>query len=688
MSQANERIETLTKQVKESTLIADELNPKKSLEFYRQKSTICPKQVENTIYGYNSHYMKRVYEVIKNSPQIFRHPHLEEWSREVYRYMSFRQLVQFDKEKNMSYEDYKKDPHIATIMGTALYQWNASHCIKHGVHFYLYAKTIINLGTQKHEKYVQRSIDLSDVGSFSLTELGHGSNVRSILTTATYDTATNEFIINTPNDLALKWWIGATAQLANQTVVWAQLLLNGENHGVHAFLVPIRSLEDHQPMPGVVIGDCGSKVGLDGIDNGFLQFTNYRVPYDSLLDKFSQIEDGKFKTSIPSADRRFGLQLGSLSGGRIVISMHAGSNAMMALTIATRYACIRKQFGLPGQPENSIIEYPLVQYRLMSSLAKYAVQQVAALNLNQLWDHNQENVLDLKNNLINQLHAQSSVMKAICSWQAKDIIQISREILGGHGYSSYNRIGMLYRDNDINITWEGDNNVLLQQTSKFLLDAARTLMKGKEIKYPTIKFLTVEPVEGQKWDAKEVAQFRNPENILRAMEWRVNLLLQRSGLKLQENLGSHPDPFAAWNGTQVFYLNSLALAYGEVYQAQEFISALNKIHHEQTKEFMLNLFELWGLNIIINDLGTFREGDFVESDTAKQMKDRVVELIKALKDEAIGFLDVVCPPDHILGSPFGAKDGDIYNKYLTYVRGAKNSYSRVDWWNEIHPKKQ
>lgn len=109
------------------------------------------------------------------------------------------------------YEDYKKDPHATTVMGLALYQYSPSHCVKHGVHFYLFTKTIINLGTKKHENLVERSMDMKEIGSFSLTELGHGSNVRSILTTATYDPESHEFIIHTPNDLGLKWWIGATA---------------------------------------------------------------------------------------------------------------------------------------------------------------------------------------------------------------------------------------------------------------------------------------------------------------------------------------------------------------------------------------------------------------------------------------------------------------------------------------------
>jgi acyl-CoA oxidase len=98
--------------------------------------------------------------------------------------------------------------------------------------------------------------------------------------------------------------------------------------------------------------------------------------------------------------------------------------------------------------------------------------------------------MDVKNPLIQQLHAISSILKAKTSWYASDCIQQCREVMGGHGYSSYSKIGTLYNDNDINLTWEGDNHVLIQQTSKYVLEQAqKAIQKGQISNNPLLHFL-------------------------------------------------------------------------------------------------------------------------------------------------------------------------------------------------------
>jgi hypothetical protein len=85
--------------------------------------------------------------------------------------------------------------------------------------------------------------------------------------------------------------------------VFAQLIVGNARCGVHAFAIKIRD-DQHNPLPGVVIGDCGPKAGLAGIDNGFIIFQNFRVEYDSLLDRISSVTlDGKYKSSIKSKEK-------------------------------------------------------------------------------------------------------------------------------------------------------------------------------------------------------------------------------------------------------------------------------------------------------------------------------------------------------------------------------------------------
>jgi acyl-CoA oxidase len=79
------------------------------------------------------------------------------------------------------------------------------------------------------------------MGCFCLTELGHGSDVSKLETTAHFDEVTNEFIIHSPTETSRKFWIGNLAITATKAVVFAQLIMNGVNYGLHGFLISIRN---------------------------------------------------------------------------------------------------------------------------------------------------------------------------------------------------------------------------------------------------------------------------------------------------------------------------------------------------------------------------------------------------------------------------------------------------------------
>jgi acyl-CoA oxidase len=91
--------------------------------------------------------------------------------------------------------------------------------------------------------------------------------------------------------------------------------------------------------------------------------------------------------------------------------------------------------------------------------------------------------------MVDEMHSISSVLKAKASWFASDVICECRQMMGGHGFSSYSRLNNMYHDNDINQTWEGDNTVLLQQGMKFVLEAAQSMTKGEPIEVANLKFL-------------------------------------------------------------------------------------------------------------------------------------------------------------------------------------------------------
>ncbi len=254
--------------------------------------------------------------------------------------------------------------------------------IKFGVQFGLFQGSVQLLGTAWHHETFLPSIATGELlGMFAMSELGSGSNVRDLETTATYDPETQEFVIHTPHPGAHKEWIGNAAVDGRMATVFAQLIVDGTNHGVHALLVPTRDEAGH-PMPGVTIGDTGVKEGLGGVDNGRLWFDHVRVPRRHLLNRFGDVaSDGTYSSPIESEARRFFTMIGTLVGGRITIGLSALSAAKSALTIAIRYGNRRRQFGPDGGNTTPLLDYRTHQRRLLPALATGIVLDFALSQL-------------------------------------------------------------------------------------------------------------------------------------------------------------------------------------------------------------------------------------------------------------------------------------------------------------------
>jgi acyl-CoA oxidase len=351
--------------------------------------------------------------------------------------------------------------------------------IKSGVQWGLFGAAVMHLGTEvHHRKWLPGIMSLEIPGAFAMTETGHGSDVASIATTATYDLDTDEFVIHTPHRGAWKDYIGNAAEHGRAAVVFAQLIVEGENHGVHAIYVPLR--DDNGFLPGIGGEDDGYKGGLNGIDNGRLHFTNVRVPRENLLNRYGSVNsDGVYSSPIESRGRRFFTILGTLVQGRVSLVGASTVASQLASTIGIRYSLERRQFPVPGSSEEHVLmDYQQHQRRLIPRLANTYAMVFAQEVLLELFHQVFSGAADTEEHR-QDLETLAAALKPYATWSALDIIQANREACGGQGFLAENRLAGLRADLDVYATFEGDNTVLLQLVAKRLLgDYARQFAKG------------------------------------------------------------------------------------------------------------------------------------------------------------------------------------------------------------------
>ena len=656
-----------------------------SLDQYRQRgSPFKPELLRDLVDFSNPTTFQRAIRLLESNP-IYDKKQLIDASRAELRELYVRLIasVLSDGKVSLTFPEDDADPTQGYAFVKAMIAFDLGLHTRFTVHTCLYFDTIRELGSEKHMHLCHRAYELKDYGCFALTELGHGSNANGIQTIATYDHSTRSFIMSTPNELAAKFWIGAAGKTANMAAVLAHLIVSGTNHGLHAFVFPIRHYDTHEALPGVVLGDCGPKIGLDGIDNGFIVFNNYRVPYDSLLDRFSQITpNGHFRSSIKNKGKRFATMLSGLLRGRSGVFMSSASQLRNALTIAIRYSAVRKQFALSDGPEIPILDYQMHRYRLMPHLANYFAVVLGT----------EQFIVDIKqcrelfrvepeHSSKEEVHAIASAMKVLSSIYGMAGLQECREACGGLGYSAFSMLGTMREGLDVTTTWEGANHVLIQQCAKFILKGVQKLVKGQGVDARSLAELTLdqETVAAEKMPAGSLRD--QPQLLLSLLSHKLNRLVHNSMLKLQDNVTRHKDVMDAWNHTQVHHLYDAAVAYGELYYAKLMLGKYAELQGKcaNTAALFLRIIELFVYTKVEKDLAVFRENEYVSTVQGHAIKAYIVTLCEELAESSVRIIDAIALPDKVIGSPLGMADGQVYRHFMQAVEGAKGCYDKASW---------
>jgi acyl-CoA oxidase len=543
--------------------------------------------------------------------------------------------------------------------------------VKFGVQFGLWGGAVHQLGTKRHhDRYLKQIASLELPGCFAMTEAGHGSDVQHLRTTATYVPETQEFEIDTPDDDAHKEYIGNAAQHGRMAAVFAQLIVDGEGHGVHTFVVPIRN-DDGSTCAGVRLEDCGEKMGLNGVDNGRIWFDKVRVPREALLNRYADVnEKGEYTSPIENVNKRFFTMLGTLVQGRVCVSGASISAAKSALAIAVRYGLRRRQFGPPDGDEVPILDYRTHQRRLMPLLARTYALHFAQAELAAKFDHvmRQQDPPDRERR---ELESLAAAIKSTASWHATNTIQTCRECCGGAGYMSVNRFAALKADTDIFTTFEGDNTILIML-------AARALLTGYAHDFgdlnpvEMVTFVAGQAVETvvERLFARKIVQviadavpsrdsdhsaLLERENQVELFQWRQGHITASVANRFRRGLDEGHEPFEVFRAVQNHAIDA-ARAWVDTVLLEAFVRAIDSCEDESLKEPLNLLCDLFALQTVEAEKGFFQEHGRLASPRTKAITREVNRLCNEVRGIAGELVDAFGIPDQVLGAPIGLRD--------------------------------
>ncbi|VVC95915.1 unnamed protein product [Leptidea sinapis] len=565
----------------------------------------------------------------------------------------FKMIKRLQEEENAGMENYM------AVLGGSL----GSAILGDGnpitLHYVMFIPTIMGQGTVEQQAYwIGRAFNLNIIGTYAQTELGHGTFIRGLETTATYDPSTKEFVLNSPTLTSYKWWPGGLAHTANYCIVMAQLYTQGKCHGIHPFIVQLRDEESHMPLRGIKVGEIGAKLGMNGTNNGFLGFENVRIPRDHMLMKNSKVlEDGTY-VNAPNSK----LTYGTMMFVRVMIVNDMCNYIAKAVTIATRYSAIRRQSKMkPDEPEPQIIDFLTQRHKLFIGIAS-----VHAFKLSSEWIWNMYNNVtaelesgDLER--LPELHALSCCLKAVSTADAAECVERCRLACGGHGYMLSSNLPLMYGLVTAACTYEGENTVMLLQTARYLVKSWHQARQDSGTLTPTVSYI------GRVASGRRMPPWDNTiEGIIEGFHvvaaGKIGVCVnqiekrQKAGLCYED----------AWNMTSVQLASASEAHCRAIILATYFKETQIRVDSASPalKQVLLQLVDLYVVYWALARLGDLLRFTSISERDVEQLQSWYEDLLNKLRVNAVGLVDGFDIRDEILNSALGAFDGRAYERLM------------------------
>mmetsp|Transcript_8523 Transcript_8523/g.10623 ORF Transcript_8523/g.10623 Transcript_8523/m.10623 type:complete len:707 (-) Transcript_8523:59-2179(-) len=649
-------------------------NPAALIQAEREASKFDPKEMHYFLEGTKerAEKFKQLTQQMERDPILAANFQYYDLTKEQQRELTALRIDRLTRYiENESFDDFNKRMSLMGVFDPQL-------STRIGINLGLFVSCLRGNGTAEQVKYW--AMDKSAVymrgiyGCFGMTELAHGSNVAGLETTATFDEENDEFIINTPHIGATKWWIGGAAHSATHAAVYARLIVHGKDYGVKTFVVPLRD-SNHDLMPGVSVGDIGAKMGRDGIDNGWIQFSNVRIPRYFMLQKFCKVSSSG-EVQLPPLEQ---LSYSALLGGRVMMVLDSFRVAARFATISLRYAIGRRQFkassaaGDENALECQLLDYPLHQRRLLPYLALSYIISASAFKiettiestldeLDKAVEANDMGAIMKSIDSMKSLFVDSGSLKSTCTWLAAEVIDQCRQACGGHGYSAYNGFGKAYNDWVVMCTWEGDNNVLAMSVGKPIIKQILSVLDGKKVRGSasflnnTKQYLNEEPV------LKNLEDLKDLKKVLQAIE----VAIIRTGYQASQTLKQNKGDFDTI-GAEMVTLSKLKAHH---YMLNEFLDRIGTFESKELVPYLESLARLYSATIVLEKFA----GDFLAQSVfppklnAELNSKYIPQLCKEIRPHVVPLTDSFQQSDMMINSAIGGYDGNIYENYFDVVK--------------------